>query len=260
MQGTSIWHLASSSEATRCRRCPWIVGVRRVVRVRLLSLAAILLFGVAPCAWAQGTVSGVLTLDERPGADGGDLRGAVIYLQPQSRVLPASDVAQMRSASISMRGREFLPHVRVVMAGGSVAFPNEDPFSHNVFSNVDLGPFDLGLYRRGTTRAATFPRPGVYPIYCNIHSKMVSFVVAVPAPYAAQPDADGHFTIAGVPAGSYVLRAWHERGSAELEREIVVPPSGLAQLQLTIDARTYVDAPHFNKFGRPYAVIRADRY
>ena len=225
-----------------------------------MLVACVHLFALAPRASAQGSVSGVLTLDERPGVDRGDLRDAVIYLQPQSRVVPVGDMSQMRSASISMRGREFIPHVRVVLAGGSVAFPNEDPFSHNVFSNVDLGPFDLGLYRRGATRSATFPRPGVYPIYCNIHSKMVSFVLAVPAPYATQPDAEGRFTIQGVPAGSYVLRAWHERGGADLQREIVVPPSGLAQLQLTIDARTYVDAPHYNKYGRPYAVIRADRY
>jgi hypothetical protein len=40
----------------------------------------------------------------------------------------------------------------------------------------------------------------------------------------------------------------------------VVPAAGLNDLQLVIDARTYVDGPHLNKFGRPYAVIRADRY
>jgi len=225
-----------------------------------LAVCTASIVSFASQALAQASVSGVLTLDERPGIDKGDLREAVIYLEPESRIVSINDVSRTRSTSIAMRGREFLPHVRVVMAGGSVAFPNEDPFSHNVFSNVDLGPFDLGLYRRGATRSAVFPRPGVYPIYCNIHSKMVSFVVAVPAPYATQPDDDGHFTLRGVPAGSYVLHAWHERGATELSREITVPPAGLSQLQLTIDARTYVDAPHYNKFGRPYAVIRADKY
>jgi hypothetical protein len=159
-----------------------------------------------------------------------------------------------------MRAREFLPHVRVVRAGGSVAFPNDDPFSHNVFSNVDLGPFDLGLYRRGTTRAATFGRAGVYPIYCNIHSMMASFVVAVPSTWATQPDGTGRFILHGVPAGRYTIHAWHEHGAREVTRDILVPESGLDALQLLIDARTYVDAPHLNKFGRPYALIRDDRY
>jgi len=209
---------------------------------------------------AQGTVSGVLGLEERSGGERGDIRSAVVYLEPRERAIPVSDVPSMRSRVIAMKGREFLPHVAIVLAGGTVAFPNEDPFSHNVFSNVEFGPFDLGLYRRGATRSATFARPGVYPIYCNIHSMMVSFVVAVPSPWATQPDEGGRFVLRGVPAGRYVVHAWHEHGAREVTREIVVPESGIDALPLVIDARTYVEAPHLNKFGRPYALIRDDRY
>jgi plastocyanin len=211
-------------------------------------------------AGGQATVAGTLSLEERPGAERGDIRSAVVYLEPREKVIPVYDVPAMRSKVIAMRGREFLPHVTVVLAGGSVAFPNQDPFSHNVFSNVDLGPFDLGLYRHGSSRSATFARPGVYPIYCNIHSMMVSFVVAVPSPWATQPDASGRYTLRGVPPGRYIIHAWHEHGAREATKEIVVPESGSDSLDLVIDARTYVDAPHLNKFGRPYALIRDDRY
>jgi len=31
-------------------------------------------------------------------------------------------------------------------------------------------------------------------------------------------------------------------------------------VQLTLDARAYVPAPHLNKFGLPYTATRADRY
>ena len=209
---------------------------------------------------AQGTVAGVLGLEERSGGEKGDIRSAVVYLEPRERAIPVNDVPSMRSRVIAMKGREFLPHVAIVLAGGTVAFPNEDPFSHNVFSNVEFGPFDLGLYRRGATRSATFARPGVYPIYCNIHSMMASFVVAVPSPWATQPDENGRFVLRGVPAGRYVVHAWHEHGAREVTREIVVPESGIDALPLVIDARTYVEAPHLNKFGRPYALIRDDRY
>lgn len=225
----------------------------------LLAAAGMLLV-LSSLSRAQGTVSGTLSLEERTGAERGDIRTAVVYLEPRERAIPINDVPAMRSRVIAMRGREFRPHVTIVQAGGSVAFPNEDPFSHNVFSNVDLGPFDLGLYRRGATRNATFARPGVYPIYCNIHSMMVSFVVAVPSIWATQPDEAGHFSLRGVPAGRYVVHAWHEHGAHEVTREIVVPETGIDALPLVIDARTYVDAPHLNKFGRPYALIRDDRY
>jgi plastocyanin len=229
------------------------IAVKVLAAAGMLSLAA-------SFAAAQGTVSGTLSLEERSGADRGDIRGAVVYLEPRERAIPVNDVASMRSRVIAMHGREFRPHVTIVLAGGSVAFPNEDPFSHNVFSNVDLGPFDLGLYRRGATRTATFARPGVYPIYCNIHSMMVSFVVAVPSPWATQPDDAGRFTFRGVPAGRYVIHAWHEHGAREVTRDLVVTDSGADGVQLAIDARTYVDAPHLNKFGRPYSLIRDDRY
>ena len=229
------------------------------IAVRSLAVAGMLSIA-ASIAAAQGTVSGTLTLEERAGADRGDIRSAVVYLEPRGRAIPVNDVPSMRSRVIAMHGREFRPHVTIVLAGGTVAFPNEDPFSHNVFSNVDLGPFDLGLYRRGATRTAMFARPGVYPIYCNIHSMMVSFVVAVPSTWAAQPDEAGHFVLHGVPGGRYVIHAWHEHGAREVTREIVVPGTGMDDLQLVIDARTYVEAPHLNKFGRPYALIRDDRY
>jgi plastocyanin len=227
-----------------------------MIRLATLACCAAL---VATQARAQATVSGTLSIEERQGADHGDPRTAVVYLEPRG-VMHAADAPALREGTIAMRGREFIPHVRVIRAGGSVAFPNQDPFSHNVFSNVEHGAFDLGLYRSGKSKSEHFGRPGVYPIYCNIHSKMVSFVVAVPGPWYAHPDADGRFSLRGVPAGAYVLHAWHERGSDEVRREIVVPPNGLRDLQLSIDARTYVAAGHLNKFGLPYSVVRADRY
>jgi plastocyanin len=229
-------------------------------KVQVVLGALVLMAAVQPTkVAAQGNVSGTVALEERPEAERGDVRTAVVFLEPRSRTA-APDRPELLTATIEMKGRDFLPHVRTVLVGGKVGFPNADPFSHNVFSNVDIGPFDLGLYRRNVTRHATFARPGVYPIYCNIHSKMVSFVLAVPTPYVAQPDARGSFILRGVPPGSYVLHAWHERGATEVTREIGVPAAGLRDQQLTIDARAYVAAPHLNKFGVPYAVIRADRY
>ncbi len=203
------------------------------------------------------TVRGTVVLEEGAGSAPGDLRGAVVWL------VASGDGArgrapEPRADTILMRDREFEPHVVAVPAGGTVAFPNRDPFSHNVFTNADPGPFDLGLYRRGATRAASFARPGVYPIYCNIHSKMASFVVAVPTRWVARPAADGSFAIDGVPPGRYALHAWHERAAAEAVRPLVVP--GDAPVRVALDARAYVAAPHLNKFGRPYAVTRADRY
>jgi plastocyanin len=210
---------------------------------------------------AQAVVSGQIAVVERQGADRIDLRTAVVYLEPRSRDgASGGGRPTPRAAAIAMTNREFVPHVRVILAGGSVSFPNQDPFSHNVFSNAEVGPFDLGLYRRGASRTASFPRPGIYPIYCNIHSRMVSFVIAVPTPMVAMVAADGRFTFPDVPPGTYLMHAWHERAGSRVTHEIVVPASGLAGQRVVLDTRTYVPGPHLNKFGLPYAATREDRY
>ncbi len=225
----------------------------------LAAFAALLC--ITAVAGAQGDVSGQISLIERQGADRSDPGTAVVFLEARGRVEPQGAPRPMlRQTTIAMTGREFVPHVRTILAGGSVAFPNQDPFSHNVFSNAEAGPFDLSLYRRGVSRSQTFARPGIYPIYCNIHSRMVSFVIAVPNPYVATVAADGRFMIANVPAGTYVLHAWHEHAGGPVTREIVVPATGLPGQHVVLDARAYVAAPHLNKFGLPYAATRADRY
>ena len=147
-------------------------------------------------------MSGQIAVVEREGTDRTDLRSAVVYLESRGREIVGGGRPIPRDAAIAMTNREFVPHVRVILAGGTVSFPNQDPFSHNVFSNAEAGPFDLGLYRRGTSREATFRRAGIYPVYCNIHSRMVSFVIAVPSPLVAVVGADGRFTFADVPPGT----------------------------------------------------------
>ena len=226
-----------------------------------LTLAIALVTGAASTARAQANVSGQIVLVERQGAERSDLQSAVVYLEPKGRVVRAASASPApRESSIAMTQREFVPHVRVVQAGGSVSFPNQDPFSHNVFSNAEAGPFDLGLYRRGVSKVANFARPGVYPVYCNIHSRMVSFVIAVPTPEVTSVAADGRFTLTDVAPGTYLLHAWHERAGNKVTREIIVPAGGLSGQRIVLDARAYVPGPHLNKFGMPYAATRVDHY
>ena len=222
------------------------------------GLAVVMCLSVSNTMRAQGVVSGNVLLQEPTTQAKHDVDQAIVYLEPVKHAARYDRVSDA-PVIVAMREREYIPRVQIVRAGGTVEFPNQDPFSHNVFSNTALGAFDLGLYRRGATRGATFSRVGVYAVYCNIHASMVSFVVAVPNKLYARVANSGEFAIADVPAGAYLLHVWHER-TKELIEPIDVTSTGTDRLTVTLDTRSFPNTAHLNKFGQPYAPTRADRY
>src|SRR5256885_8877747 len=111
----------------------------------------------------------------------------------------------MQRARLAQHNKSFEPHVVVVPVGSVVAFPNRDPWFHNVFSLFEGKRFDLGLYEAGTSRAVHFDRPGISYIFCNIHPQMSAVVVTLNTPYWTFSDRNGHVTIANVPVGRYAL-------------------------------------------------------
>src|SRR5207244_5516540 len=143
----------------------------------------------------------------------------------------------------SLDARQFRPRVIVVPVGTTVNFPNLDPFNHNVFSSDSGNAFDLGLYGRGEATNHRFTRAGLVRVYCNIHPRMSGFVVVRDNGWFAQPGADGSFSIPNVPPGTYMLKAWHERGG-ESSQEITVPAGGLANVDVRMDAGAYQYVQH----------------
>jgi plastocyanin len=213
-----------------------------------------LLFGGAVLVWSMVSaavppvveVVGRVTILDKGDRPADDVGQAVVWLEGSAAV-PATPLR----AEIGTSDKQFSPHVIVIPVGSTVAFPNHDPFNHNVFSLSEENPFDLGLYGRGETRDVRFPRPGVVRVYCNVHAQMSAIIVVRDNPWFAQPAGDGAFALPAVPPGRYHLHAWHER-APQLTREVEVPADGLAGLVLELDARGYQFKPHLNKFGQPY--------
>jgi plastocyanin len=228
----------------------------RVLRAVVRAAATVVCAVLPATAVAQGNVTGRITLTERPGEPTSDIQNAVIYLV---RMDSASARPRAVRTEIAMKGRAFEPRVRVVTIGSRVAFPNQDPFSHNIFSTTTGAVFDLGLYPSGRSKDAPFRRAGAFPVYCNIHPRMTSYVVVAPTPWYTQVGNDGRWTIAGVPAGRYQAHVWHER-AAEKVLDIEVGPSGRAAVDVELDARGFRFAQHKNKFGKEYDKTGKDRY
>ena len=182
--------------AVQAVRAVQVVRVVRVVRVASAVSAALC------CAGASAAPLEVRVTD---GA-GKPLPGAVVFLEsPEARaaVKPALGV------EIAQAGRQFVPQVTVVPVGSAVAFPNRDTVRHHVYSFSPVKKFEIKLYVGTPESPVVFDKPGVAVLGCNIHDRMVAWVVIVETPYAGQTGADGQLSLAHVPAGSYRLRAWH---------------------------------------------------
>jgi plastocyanin len=209
------------------------------------SLMVLACFSLAATATA-GTVNGRVELIEKSGRKATDLSEVVVYIEG------ARQRAKPTTASMVMKGKNFTPRVVVIPVGGTVEFPNEDPIFHNVFSVSGENRFDLQLYKRPQSGSWTFQHPGVARVYCNIHPQMSAVVVVRDNPYYTKAAQDGSFTIEGVPAGKYVLKAWYERAE-EASAEVSVPAEGKATAQLQLDASSFKRVPHKNKFGKDYS-------
>jgi plastocyanin len=192
-----------------------------------------------------------------------DYGGVVIWLEPlgthptlatRGAPLPASTA---RRAEMKQQDKTFKPHVVAVPVGGSVVFPNLDPFFHNAFSNFAGQPFDLPLYPPGATRSVTFRRPGIVRVFCQIHSLMSAIIAVVDTPWYVVTSETGQFQIDEIPPGEYQLHIFHERALPDnlhfLERVIVIPEGGLTLPLISISETGFIPAPHPDKHGNPYA-------
>jgi plastocyanin len=182
-------------------------------------LVVILSASLSP-AWADGTVSGQVTLDQpKPPAVGPgykpetqkpikpeDPPRAIVYLENASKTYPKSRATEM--LNIRQEGYQFRPSLAAVQTGASVQFPNADDEFHNVFSYSRVRRFDLGRFRKDEpSPRIDFDKPGLVKIYCEIHQHMRCLVLVLDTPWFVTTGVDGAFTLPKVPAGDYTIKA-----------------------------------------------------
>ena len=212
------------------------------------------------CAGLAGAQEVTLTarvaiMSEGKPARSHEANNVVVWLTPAAGPMKPVAFREAQPPRLVQRNKSFDPHLLVVPVGSVVAFPNHDPFFHNVFSLFEGKRFDLGLYEAGSTRDVHFDKPGISYIFCNIHPEMSAVVVALDTPYYGISDRQGQVVIGGVPTGKYVLRMWHESALPEtlraMTREVTISAtsSTLGVLRL---AESNLPKGHKNLYGMEY--------
>lgn len=203
-----------------------------------------------------GAHGDVLGEDLIVGRDAGLAHAVVFLVGVTPTTTRGARAARPAPGKLDQRGCVFLPHVQSLTQGAELVIGNDDPVVHNVHARVEGNTvFNLGMPLAGVYVKRKLKVPGVTVLSCDSgHHWMNAYVVVVPHPFHATSGADGEFRIEGVPPGSYVLRAWHERQGvvdvpvtveAGVEREVVVDmpvARGRVQAAPVIDFARAVDA------------------
>jgi plastocyanin len=166
------------------------------------SLAAAALAFSAVCQGQVGSLAvSVVTPDGQPVAD------AVVVAVPNDAAAMAA--AKPRAEALEQIDKEFVPKVKPVFVGSTVAFPNRDSVRHHVYSFSPAKRFELPLYAGVPAQPVLFDKAGVVVLGCNIHDWMIGYIYVSESPWFAKTGADGKALLPDLPARAYTVRVWH---------------------------------------------------
>jgi len=218
------------------------------------SFLVSLVCGLASIQANGGTIIGTVHAAGKPGAEtssqGGkydsrefkfvervnyaEMHDFVVYIDGAlGSNTPSTKTEKIVTSRVEQKGAMFSPHVLPVVAGTTVEWPNNDEILHNVFSVSAPNDFDLGLYKSPKIERWTFKHPGRVDVFCSIHTRMNCVVLVLENPYFAATNERGGYKILNVPAGTYKLKAWHERLPAQIQ-DVSVADTGEVKVDFTL--------------------------
>ena len=184
--------------------------------IRLMRKAALLAFGLAAAAGSASSAEITAMVKD---AAGHPVADAVVVAVPAEGVPRfAPPTARLIMDQID---QEFVPHVKPVLVGSSVYFPNKDNIRHQVYSFSPAKTFELPLYAGTPAKPIVFDKPGVVVLGCNIHDWMIGYIYVSESPYFAKTGPDGSAQLKDLPPRQYTVRVWHPQlqGSEDATRQ-----------------------------------------
>jgi plastocyanin len=133
------------------------------------------------------------------------LPDAVVYAESLGGPAPVARAGTR--VTVDQVNKEFVPRVSIVQAGTEVFFPNSDNIRHSIYSFSPAKTFTTKLYSGREAAPVQFDQTGLVVLGCNIHDRMVAWVLIVDSPWIGKSGADGVATLRALPPGEYRVTA-----------------------------------------------------
>ncbi len=166
----------------------------------------------------------------------GTLQNVFVYVK--SGLGNRSFPAPKEEIVFDQKGCQYYPHIFGMQAKQPLKIMNSDPTLHNIHAlPKNSKQFNNAQPKQGMTMIKTFDNPEVMvKIKCEVHNWMSAYVGVLNHPFYSVTSKEGTFTLKGLPAGEYVVEAWHEKyGSAS--QTVKVGEKETKQIEFTFEAK-----------------------
>jgi plastocyanin len=98
------------------------------------------------------------------------MRASVLIASPF--ILLFASTAWAENQTVVQQGKAFAQTAVTINKGDTVTFTNQDPVTHNVYSQTSGMAFDLKTQKPGASSEVKFDRVGAAEVRCAIHPQM----------------------------------------------------------------------------------------